>query len=59
MFNRYFGQKLWAIFILVFFLASPAHSARIKDLSSIEGVRSNQVIGFGLVIGLTGTGDSA
>ncbi len=59
MFNHYFGQKLWAIFILVFFLASPAHSARIKDLSSIEGVRSNQLIGFGLVIGLTGTGDSA
>jgi len=59
MFNRYFGQKFWASFILVFFLASPAHSARIKDLSNIKGVRSNQLIGFGLVIGLTGTGDSA
>ena len=57
--NNYFGQKLWAVFILVFFLASTAHSARIKDLSSIEGVRSNQLIGFGLVIGLTKTGDSA
>ena len=55
----YFGQKLWAVFILVFFMASTAHSARIKDLSSIEGVRSNQLIGFGLVIGLTKTGDSA
>jgi len=59
MLNRYFGSKFWAIFILVFFLASPAHSARIKDISSIEGARSNQLIGFGLVIGLTGTGDSA
>lgn len=59
MFNHYFGRKFWAVFILVFFLASPAHSARIKDLSSIEGVRSNQLIGFGLVIGLTKTGDSA
>ena len=57
--NNYFGQKLWAVFILVFFMASTAHSARIKDLSSIEGVRSNQLIGFGLVIGLTKTGDSA
>ena len=57
--NNYFGQKLWAVFIMVFFLASTAHSARIKDLSSIEGVRSNQLIGFGLVIGLTKTGDSA
>jgi flagellar P-ring protein FlgI len=59
MFNNLLGQKFWAIFILVFFFASPANSARIKDLSSIKGVRSNQLIGFGLVIGLTGTGDSA
>ena len=59
MFNHYFGPKIWAIFFLVFIIASPAHSARIKDLSSIEGVRSNQLIGFGLVIGLTKTGDSA
>ena len=57
--NNYFGQKLWTVFILIFFFASTAHSARIKDLSSIEGVRSNQLIGFGLVIGLTKTGDSA
>ena len=59
MFNKFFLQKLWAVLILLFFMASTAHSARIKDLSSIEGVRSNQLIGFGLVIGLTKTGDSA
>ena len=59
MFNKFFAHKLGAIFILVLFMASTAHSARIKDLSSIEGVRSNQLIGFGLVIGLTKTGDSA
>ena len=59
MFNKFYLQKLWAVFMLVFFMASTAHSARIKDLSSIEGVRSNQLIGFGLVIGLTKTGDSA
>ena len=59
MFNKFFVHKLWAIFIMVLFMASTAHSARIKDLSSIEGVRSNQLIGFGLVIGLTKTGDSA
>ncbi len=52
-------KRFWATFILVFFLASPANSARIKDLSSIEGVRTNQLIGLGLVIGLTRTGDSA
>lgn len=59
MFNNHFGPKFWPVFLLMFILASPAHSARIKDLSSIEGVRSNQLIGFGLVIGLTKTGDSA
>lgn len=35
-----------------------AQSARIKDLATIQGVRSNQLIGYGLVVGLDGTGDS-
>jgi len=34
-----------------------AHSARIKDLAAVKGVRSNQLIGYGLVVGLNGTGD--
>lgn len=34
-----------------------AHSARIKEVASIEGVRSNQLTGFGLVVGLDATGD--
>jgi flagellar P-ring protein precursor FlgI len=33
------------------------HSSRLKDLVSIEGVRSNQLVGYGLVVGLNGTGD--
>ena len=44
---------------MVLMFADTASAARIKDLSSIKGVRSNQLIGFGLVIGLAGTGDSA
>src|ERR1700722_19166705 len=32
--------------------------ARIKDISSVEGVRDNQLIGYGLVVGLRNTGDS-
>ena len=40
-------------------LASPAYSSRIKDLADIEGVRNNQLVGYGLVVGLNGTGDSA
>ena len=38
-------------------LSGPAHAARIKEVASIEGVRSNQLTGFGLVVGLDGTGD--
>jgi len=37
--------------------ASAAPAERIKDLASIAGVRSNQLIGYGLVVGLNGTGD--
>ncbi len=36
-------------------LASP--EVRVKDLASVEGVRSNPIIGYGLVVGLQGTGD--
>lgn len=39
--------------------ASTAHADRIKDLASIAGVRDNHLTGFGLVVGLDGTGDDA
>lgn len=35
-----------------------AAAARIKDIVSIEGIRDNQLVGYGLVVGLNGTGDS-
>lgn len=35
----------------------PAQAERLKDLASIQGVRSNQLIGYGLVVGLNGSGD--
>jgi flagellar P-ring protein precursor FlgI len=53
-----YRQYLIPIF-LVLFLAQPVSAARIKDLANVKGVRNNQLIGFGLVIGLSGTGDSA
>jgi flagellar P-ring protein FlgI len=43
---------------LLFALPPPAGATRIKDVVSIQGVRSNQLVGYGLVIGLNGTGDS-
>jgi flagellar P-ring protein FlgI len=38
-------------------LATPAHAMRIKEVASVQGVRSNQLTGYGLVVGLDGTGD--
>jgi flagellar P-ring protein precursor FlgI len=35
-----------------------ARTARVKDVASIEGIRENQLVGYGLVVGLHGTGDS-
>jgi flagellar P-ring protein precursor FlgI len=52
-----FKNKLFIV-LLVFFIAPMAgYSARIKDISSIKGIRQNQLLGYGLVIGLNGTGD--
>jgi flagellar P-ring protein FlgI len=39
------------------FAGCPAHAERIKDLASVQGVRQNQLIGYGLVVGLDGSGD--
>jgi len=39
-------------------LARPGVVARLKDIAQIQGVRENQLVGYGLVIGLNGTGDS-
>uniref|UniRef100_UPI0040486ED0 flagellar basal body P-ring protein FlgI n=1 Tax=Polynucleobacter sp. TaxID=2029855 RepID=UPI0040486ED0 len=59
----YFSKGL-LIFLLVcssglasLSLVSVAHAERIKDLANIQGVRSNQLIGYGLVVGLDGSGD--
>jgi flagellar P-ring protein precursor FlgI len=38
-------------------ISGPAQAERIKDLASIQGVRSNQLVGYGLVVGLDNTGD--
>ena len=43
--------------VLMLLLANAAQAERIKDIAMVEGARSNQLIGFGLVVGLDGTGD--
>ena len=35
----------------------PAHATRLKEVASVQGVRSNPLIGYGLIVGLDGTGD--
>jgi flagellar P-ring protein precursor FlgI len=48
--------KLAAI-LIAFCLIPTVHADRVKDLVTVGGVRSNQLIGYGLVVGLQGTGD--
>ncbi|MBP6019233.1 MAG: flagellar basal body P-ring protein FlgI [Burkholderiaceae bacterium] len=53
---RYSRRCLPAALILLM-AAGSANAERIKDLASIQGVRANQLIGYGLVVGLDGSGD--
>lgn len=46
------------IFLFIISFGIFAESARLKDIASIRGVRENQLVGYGLVVGLKGTGDS-
>jgi flagellar P-ring protein precursor FlgI len=48
---------LMGLILLVGLFAGPVRAERIKDLASIAGVRSNQLLGYGLVVGLDGSGD--
>lgn len=50
----HFSLRCTAVLAL---LCGPAAAARLKDLVSVEGMRDNQLIGYGVVVGLAGTGD--
>ncbi len=43
--------------VLAMLLTAPVQAERIKDLATIQGVRNNQLLGYGLVVGLDGSGD--
>ncbi len=45
------------IFFLVSSLSIAAQAARLKDIADFEGLRENQLVGYGIVVGLNGTGD--
>jgi flagellar P-ring protein precursor FlgI len=55
-------KMIVCIFLVVatgIFLIPDAHAVRIKDITDIKGVRQNHLVGYGLVVGLEGTGDSS
>ena len=50
-------KYFWAIVFLFSIITSQVLADRLKDLTSLAGVRSNQLVGYGVVVGLAGTGD--
>src|SRR5271154_4449989 len=57
MLSRPSALVLLGLFLLQFPTSAETPSARLKELVSLEGVRDNQLIGYGIVVGLKGTGD--
>jgi flagellar P-ring protein FlgI len=70
--SRIDESRRWALFVSWILLAAgiaiaagmahgemPGRYARVKDVATIEGIRDNQLVGYGLVVGLRGTGDSS
>lgn len=56
--RRYLFSVLLAALLGLFSAFAPqAHAERIKDLGGFAGIRANQLVGYGLVVGLNGTGD--
>ncbi len=59
------AERWWRVLLLIAFFAATAalwwpvdaHARRIKEVAAVQGVRSNQLVGYGLVVGLDGTGD--
>ena len=54
-------MRVWIalqIFLVIVAMGLQARAARLKDIANVRGVRSNQLVGYGIVVGLNGTGDS-
>ena len=52
-------MKYFNLIFVLLMVAQISHAQRIKDITTVAGVRSNQLVGYGLVVGLDGTGDKA
>src|SRR5512135_1719939 len=55
--NNAMKQMVVRLLLLLLIFPISASAERIKDLASIQGVRDNQLIGYGLVVGLDNSGD--
>jgi flagellar P-ring protein precursor FlgI len=51
------GAFVLLLFTFLFSLSAASYAERIKDIATVAGVRTNQLVGYGLVVGLDGTGD--
>lgn len=52
-------RRLFAFLSVLIAAAAPATAERIKDLGAFQGLRANQLTGYGIVVGLAGTGDDS
>ncbi len=54
-------KQYWVLLVLLTALSLPANAeaARLKDIADVEGVRGNDLLGYGIVVGLQGTGDKS
>ena len=50
-------RRILPLALFALFLALPARAVRLKDIAYVQGMRPNQLVGYGLVVGLEGTGD--
>ncbi|MCB2061075.1 MAG: flagellar basal body P-ring protein FlgI [Novosphingobium sp.] len=55
--RRYVLRFVSFLVVLAALLSAPAYAERVRDLGQFQGVRSNQLTGYGIVVGLAGTGD--
>ena len=52
-------MRLFLAFLIACLIGAPAAAERIKDLGAFQGLRQNQLTGYGIVVGLAGTGDDS
>lgn len=55
----FLGKMIWLVLLVTLINSPLANAERIKELASIQGIRQNQLIGYGIVVGLDGTGDQS